>query len=151
MATITPVNPEIVHIWEKLDTITSEYVADRAFTPMFCDTTTGKAEPATADNVANFSPHLGLATTDANGSLAEESVTLLRYGVVDFGRGVLDSYDIGAQIFLADDGTFDSDDTAQTEPVWVGTIIPVYRHDGSFDKLVLWDTRAFVILATAST
>jgi hypothetical protein len=148
MATITPTRFKVVHFWETLDTLTSEAITDRAGQLLFCDTTTGKAEPATADDVANFSPLLGFATTDAKSNLASESVTLLIFGVVDLGRGVLSSYDIGAKVYLADDGTLDS--TAGTEPVIVGTVIPVYRHDGSYDKLLRVDTRAFVVLAVTA-
>lgn len=104
---------------------------------MRADSTTGKAVLGNATSAGEVGKLKGIALS--NQKQASDSVTLFRYGLLDWGNA-LDGMSYGADIFLSDtDGTFA--DAAGTVSTVAGKVWPVFEHDGTVKKLAMIDLR----------
>lgn len=152
MAAITPTMFKVIRVADlgQEETLTNAAIAGgidsgRQAAVCYLDGTTGRAVAALADTLAhtgggtNTSAVLGVISTQARTSLAQESVTLLREADVFLGVGVLDGLDFGAPVFLSAAAAGGLVDTAPATVgnvvVQVGYVVPSYRESG-VDKLL---------------
>lgn len=136
MTAITLEYFKVVEKWDEITVKSGETVSSRAGKYLRVDGTSGKAMLGNATSATEVGTLRGIAET--NERYLGDSVTLLRYGLVDFGNG-LDAMDYGAPIYLSDtDGTL-ADSAGTTATAIVGYVWPVHEADGTVKKLAMID------------
>lgn len=133
MATLTLEYVQVVANYEpsSLTVKSGETIADRRGKYLRVDATTGKAMLGNATSADEIGGLRGIALSDQK--YVGDSVTLFRFGLLDFGDA-LDDMDYGESIHLSDtDGTLA--DTAGSTAAIVGKVFPVFEHDGTVKKL----------------
>ena len=143
MAAITFDRFEIVHVYGggQIETQTAASIADRKGKAVMVTPSTGRVEPVNSTDVDIEAPIIvGLCATNAQTSLAVESVTILTHALLDVGQTALSGLNFGAPVFLSNTD-YVLDTAAGTNRVIVGTVVPVFRNELGTDKLLLLDTR----------
>lgn len=140
MALLTLEYFQIVQDYEPttLTVKSGESISDRRGKYLRVDGTTGKAMLGNATSAGEVGGLRGVALSDQK--YVGDSVTLFRYGLLDWGDA-LDGMDFGALIYVSDtDGTF-GDAAGTVTTATAGRVFPVFEHDGTVKRLALIDLR----------
>jgi hypothetical protein len=162
MAAITYNQLKIVRVADlgQEEVVTAAHDPDRQGKVYYVNTA-GKAVLADTTNLASVGATstkgtiIGLASTKPRTSLAEESVTLLRDADVwigDDNENALDALDIGAPVFMGDNGILDTAAPAGAgvPVVQIGHVTPVWRDNNICDKLLRINTVGYSVVGAVT-